>query len=344
MKKTLIALSVLVAAGSVNAATIYENEGSSISVSGEVKATYWNKEIKAGAAKTKSSELVSKGTLQFDIAHEINADVKALAGFEYDFSSGNDANGDDVWVGLQGDFGTVKIGETGNPFGVLENVDIGSEAENVALSGDNAEESKGQGIRYSNDFGPVAVSAAYFFTTDDETNGSGTDSDKTKGTTSLSAEYSHDMFTVAAAYSAGERELGQNAGDKAVDTKVAGLSASASFGPVEFGGMFANYEATSTVLASQIADGDAYGVFAKFDAMEDLQLYVSHQAFDADKKYATTGVKSKSELKETATFFGATYTLAPKVSMTGEYLMTEAKEGSAKAEEDRMTLNLKVKF
>lgn len=112
MKKTLIALSVLVAAGSVNAATMYQAEGLSVDVFADFDVDY---EKSAGVDKEAAIRL-DDSDFGFSVTSEVNDNFKVLGYANWD---GGDRGAsavtlDNGWAGVQyGDF-TVKAGRLNN--------------------------------------------------------------------------------------------------------------------------------------------------------------------------------------------------------------------------------------
>ncbi|PJC87659.1 hypothetical protein CSW98_00590 [Vibrio sp. HA2012] len=112
MKKTLIALSVLVAAGSVNAATtVYENDGVKVGVHGEIAIHYEQAE---GTDKD-AAIIIDDADFGFDAESAINEDMAVIASI--DVKGGEDAADnetftyDDVWVGVKTGAVTAKVGK-----------------------------------------------------------------------------------------------------------------------------------------------------------------------------------------------------------------------------------------
>ncbi len=115
MKKTLIALSVLVAAGSVNAATtVYENDGVKVGVHGEIAVHYEQAE---STADVDAAILLDDVDFGFDVESAINEDMAVIAsidvkgGEDADETGTEDFGYDDVWVGVKTGSVTAKVGK-----------------------------------------------------------------------------------------------------------------------------------------------------------------------------------------------------------------------------------------
>ena len=124
MKKSLLALAVVAAATSANAATVYDKDGTSLAVGGRVQAVVYNGnggadvQGKNGIADHDAG-LVNSARLNIEGNTKINDYVSAFAFSEWDMADGNKtANGDNIstreqYVGADfGDFGKLLVGKT----------------------------------------------------------------------------------------------------------------------------------------------------------------------------------------------------------------------------------------
>ena len=124
MKKSLLALAVVAAATSANAATVYDKDGTSLAVGGRVQAVVYNGN---GGANVQGENgiadhdagLVNSARLNIEGNTKINDYVSAFAFSEWDMADGNKtANGDNIstreqYVGADfGDFGKLLVGKT----------------------------------------------------------------------------------------------------------------------------------------------------------------------------------------------------------------------------------------
>jgi predicted porin len=104
MKKTLIALSVLVAAGSVNAANVYDNDGVMVDVYGDFAVHYERAQGDEKAAEI----LVDDADFGFNFESAINEDMAVIANM--DVTGEGDLALDDLTVGVKASGTTVKVG------------------------------------------------------------------------------------------------------------------------------------------------------------------------------------------------------------------------------------------
>jgi len=117
MKKTLIALSVLVAAGSVNAATMYKADGLSVDVFADFDVVY----EAAPGDDVKAAIKLDDADFGFSVTSEVSDNFKVLGYANWDGGDRGPADGttknvqlDNGWAGVQiGDF-TVKAGRLNN--------------------------------------------------------------------------------------------------------------------------------------------------------------------------------------------------------------------------------------
>lgn len=106
MKKTLLALAVLTAAGSVNAATVYEKDGLSVDVGGAMEVQF-RKTLADGSDLDLRQD---DGELNFKATVEVAEGVDAVGYYDFEFESG-DAKTTELWGGFKGDFGTITFGK-----------------------------------------------------------------------------------------------------------------------------------------------------------------------------------------------------------------------------------------
>ncbi len=119
MKKSLLALAVVAAATSANAATVYDKDGTSLAVGGRVQAVVYNGNA-AGIAENDVG-LVNSARLNIAGSTKINDSVSVFAFSEWNMADGNTSGqswGDSIntreqYVGADyGDFGKILGGKT----------------------------------------------------------------------------------------------------------------------------------------------------------------------------------------------------------------------------------------
>ena len=119
MKKSLLALAVVVAATSANAATVYDKDGTSLAVGGRVQSVVYNGNADAAEIAEKDAGLVNSARLNIAGSTKINDSVSVFAFSEWNMADGNkSATGDNIntreqYVGADyGDFGKILGGKT----------------------------------------------------------------------------------------------------------------------------------------------------------------------------------------------------------------------------------------
>ena len=119
MKKSLLALAVVAAATSANAATVYDKDGTSLAVGGRVQSVIYNGNA-AGIAENDAG-LVNSARLNIAGSTKINDSVSVFAFSEWNMADGNTSGqswGDSIntreqYVGADyGDFGKILGGKT----------------------------------------------------------------------------------------------------------------------------------------------------------------------------------------------------------------------------------------
>ena len=202
MKKSLLALAVVAAATSANAATVYDKDGTSLAVGGRVQAVVYNGN--GGAAvqgengiADHDAGLVNSARLNIEGNTKINDYVSAFAFSEWDMADGNKtANGDNIstreqYVGADfGDFGKLLVGKTYDAANeVLAATDV-FEDFGARLQGSINSDRRTGMFRYVYDNNGFFGSASYE-TAADETTVQGEDYD-VEGGFALSAGYTID--------------------------------------------------------------------------------------------------------------------------------------------------------
>lgn len=259
MKKTILAIAITgLFATTAQAANLYSADGTSVSMAGEVDAIFTTVDV-ADDAADEDGKIYTWANVQFDIVTKVSDSVNALASFEVEANNGEEVKVDDAWIGFTGDFGTVKFGETGSSYALLEKTELVNEGDDYDVAYSDSE-NDGRAVRYQKTLGPVALSANYSFV---EGNSDVDDN------FALSADYSVDMFTIGAAY--------LNGGD---DISSMGVSAS-----MDMGALYAAATYTvNTVTADSAYDFDTAALSASYALGEIASVYGSYQIQDGDNK------------------------------------------------------------
>ena len=126
MKKSFLALAVAALAATsfastASATTVYDKDGTSLSVYGRVQAVYYSDKTgnAAGYGNDKEGTIQASGRLGFDLRSQINPYVAGFAKAEFEMANGDNVpDGDDhfdaryLWVGMDfGQFGQFKVGK-----------------------------------------------------------------------------------------------------------------------------------------------------------------------------------------------------------------------------------------
>lgn len=160
MKKTLLALAVLAAAGSAQAGIeIYNNEGVTVNLKGDIEVTYQNS--KKSSSMTQQIEDADFG---FDVRYAINDQVAFGGYWEFDGSPDNnssDANSGDAYVALYtADYGSIKVGRLCT---AIDDIGIGNDYQfGVASFFDkDTFECEDEALRYDYDNGMFYATLGY---------------------------------------------------------------------------------------------------------------------------------------------------------------------------------------
>ncbi|KOO05380.1 porin [Vibrio nereis] len=311
MKKTLVALSVL-AAASASASNLYQNEDTSVKVSGEVDAIVTQLEYKNGGTKVVDNDPQIKAwaNVQFDIDHKVSDTVTAFGSFEVEADNGDTVKVDDAKVGFKGDFGKVSFGETGSSYSVLEKGQLTNEGADIDTINDGTE-SAGHGVRYE-----ITVAESLALSADLQTQ-----SDKdTDNDWAVSADYSIADFTIGAAYLQAD-EKGVN-----FDRNAYGVSAAYDADGVYVAATFTEYQGQGAV---DIRGGDDYAQLPQHDgntmslagaySWDAYKVYAAYQVLSADE--TTGGANVDADL--TNWYIGTEYQVMGNLTAFVEYNAAE---------------------
>jgi predicted porin len=110
MKKTLVALAVLTAAGSANAGIdLYNDNGVNVTLSGAAEVQYLQTIQKSDGPSDDAGFHLDDGDLQLNTTVAVTDKLNAVAGIGFAFES-RDVTNDELWVGFSGDFGQLTFG------------------------------------------------------------------------------------------------------------------------------------------------------------------------------------------------------------------------------------------
>ncbi|MEZ9396120.1 porin [Vibrio splendidus] len=161
MKKTLLALAVMTAAGSANAAIeIYNQDGVSVDLKGDIEVVYSN-EFEKGSSMEQKIEDADFG---FDVKYMVNDEWKVGAYWEFNGSTNanaeNTKNGDTYVAAYHNTFGSIKFGRLCT---AVDDLGIGSdEAFGISTLLDNeTKECADEAVRYDFDNGDLYATLGY---------------------------------------------------------------------------------------------------------------------------------------------------------------------------------------
>ncbi|MCG7495960.1 porin [Vibrio sp. Of7-15] len=161
MKKSLLALAVLTAAGSVNAATILDSDGVKVDVTGAAEVQYYK-----DFSKDKNAYLrMDDGDINFATTVEVADGLSAVAGIGFEFEKGATSNtgstiggtngnveNDELFVGLSSNFGTTTFGRqitVSDDAGIGEDYELGTESLDFSITeGEEVIKHKFEGENY----------------------------------------------------------------------------------------------------------------------------------------------------------------------------------------------------
>ncbi|WP_070963020.1 porin [Vibrio sonorensis] len=152
MKKTLVALAVMVAAGSAQAIELYNQDGVSVDLSGDVEVRY----IKKTDENANTTQQIDDADFGFDTRYQINDEYQIGAFFEFsgdnnDRATGNSSVGN-VYVALYTQtYGDLKVGKLDT---IIDDAGVGSDfAFGVKSFFDDAPTGGEEAVRYDYDNG-----------------------------------------------------------------------------------------------------------------------------------------------------------------------------------------------
>lgn len=138
MKKTLVALAILTAAGSANAGiNLYDAEGVKVDMSGAAEVQYRQEFTPNSDAKIRLDD----GDLAINTTVAISDKMNAVAGLAFEMEGDNqNVTNDELWVGVGGDFGTLTFGRQyliADDAGIAKDYELGGEAISLSQAAGN---------------------------------------------------------------------------------------------------------------------------------------------------------------------------------------------------------------
>ncbi|HAS6348060.1 porin [Vibrio sp. IRLE0018] len=331
MKKTLIALSVSAAAVAtgVNAAELYNQDGTSLDMGGRAEARL---SMKDGNVADNS-----RIRLNFLGKVEIQDGLYGVGFYEGEFTTADNADGSDLdnrytYAGLGGKFGEVTYGKNDGALGVITDfTDIMAYHGNSAAYKISAADRTDNMLSYKGQFDALSVKASYRFADRTELTSNGSIAGD-KDTVDRYGDNGKDGYSLSAIYAIGQTglTLGGGYADQAEQNEYM-LAASYTMGNLYFAGVFTDGEVAKNV------DYTGYELAAKYTLGQTV--------------FTTTYNNAETDKETSADNFAvdATYYFKPNfrgyVSYNFNLLDADAAKGITKADaEDELALGLRYDF
>ncbi|EKO3929675.1 porin [Vibrio fluvialis] len=338
MKKTLLALAVIAAAGSVNAAEIYSNESTSVGLKGEIDAYLIQDEATVGDVKTKhSADFSNWAKIQLDASHKLGSDVTTFGSFEMEGDGHDGVKIDDLYVGVKSGIWGVAVGETGDfaeSFDAIQKTDIANEGNYIGLDRPYESGTDGLTVKLAPVEGLTFVADAYTNSTDGLDNSYG-----------VSANYAMDMFSVGASFNSSEVFDGYSADSY-------GVSASVDVAGFFFAATYLKTEGLTTlgaidedgISSSDFAvEGDVWNFAASYQ-IDALRLYSTYAYGDFDTLVSSSNVSSSVDGQVTDLVVGVDYAVSDNVLVLLEYETAKAKKDFSGNKYEDITLGVYYTF
>jgi predicted porin len=151
MKKTLLALAVMTAAGSANAFEVYNQDGVTVGFHGDIEVVYKNE-----TTRSSFQQEIQDADFGFDVRYAVNEEVTIGGYWEFDGATGtntdNAARGDTYIAFYTQSYGSLKFGELCT---AIDDAGIGSDFQYGISSflDNNAAPCSDEAIRYDYDNG-----------------------------------------------------------------------------------------------------------------------------------------------------------------------------------------------
>ncbi|CAH6905394.1 Porin [Vibrio chagasii] len=315
MKKTLLALAIAATATSVNAAEIYSNDDTKVSLKGEVDIYLQQSEVDETLATTvkKEADVSTWAKIQLDAEQKLNDTFTAFASFEIE-TDGSNAKFDDVLAGFKTDTWGMAFGETGDlaeSADAIQKDDITNEGNYMGSTGGHHRESTGHGAVFKGQF-------VEGFTVVADINTEAEDGvDNTYG---ISADYAFSNFSIGASYITGDAA-------KDVDYSLAGVSASAEFGGLYLAATYAQFEGNQGYGywslekvggAGTYGNGETMGIAAAYQ-IDAVRLYTTYAVATTDELATAAGTSKISDIDSTNLVVGVDYAFRDNILFLAEY-------------------------
>jgi hypothetical protein len=290
MKKTLLALAVMTAAGAVSATTIVENDKATVTTSGTAKVAFISGTVAAGDERRAKINLGDAGIV-FGVDHQIGDDLTAFGAFGITIEEGN-IGSKDVNAGVKGSWGTLTFGQAGQAWnaGNSKHQELGLDpADDDFISGDDVVK-----YAYSADMWNIAVSHNF-------TQAAG--EAMFEGTTAATVGVSLSNFNFGA-------DFAVNGDDTAYAVKADGS--------VDLFSIGASYLTTDTAALGGEASLIDYWI--GFDASDSTTVYLGGQSLvDYENEPSTIYVNATYDVMDSVQVFGEIGTQSDPLTGTADF-------------------------
>lgn len=322
MKKTLVALSVLAAASAQAGIEVYNQDGVTVNLKGDIEVTYQN------STKSKSmTQQIEDADFGFDVRYAINDQVSFGGYWEFDGSQSNNSeatkNGDTYVALYTKDFGSIKAGRLCT---AIDDAGIGNDYQ-FGLNSffDEADFACGdEGLRYDYDNGQVygTVGVIQQKLVNGSNASSGTQgNDNTYYDGKLGVRVADFDFT---AFYAQTEEVAAN-----TDYQLLGLEA--RFGGVENLNLSAAYYNVETEVSGTSGDVDTMALAADYTVGE----WVLGTGYSSSE--------GEGDWEQDKVFVNAGYALAPNTTAYVEFAKVDS-DPVAEFNEDLAAIGVKASF
>lgn len=337
MKKTLVALTVAaLAAGTANAAVVYNQDGSKVEVNGSLRVFV----VKSKADdKSKRTDLKNDGSrLYVKGQHDLGNGLSAFGQLQlrFDQGAGADGFGNPKTKDAFGGFKYAGVGALSLGVQATTGDDVQLGDYSYTLGGNSNLTTSGRAIKFkSAEFGGFSFGADYVFGGDDAKTNTGL-----KNGYGVGAFYNADFNGVGFAANAGyTTDTFEADGVKSVTNKQARLATEVTFGPVAFAVNY-GFGTVKDELNDTKAKTKSALVGAKYQVIEPTAVYAQ---FTYDQVKDSKNSKDKTTTK--AYLVGADYKFSKNVAAFVEYKRGETKpEGGKKAKDYAGGLGVRISF
>ncbi|HIF9258145.1 TPA: porin [Photobacterium damselae] len=337
MKKTLLALAVMTAAGSANAAiNVYDNNGVKVDLSGAAEVQYYKDYNPSDDAKIRLDD----GDLAVNTTIAINENLNVISGMAFKYEE-TDVKNDELWVGFSSNqFGALTFGRqllVSDDSGIGKDYELGSEGIDFVQTDGN------EAIKYVYDNGMFYFGASGVLTESGKIA-----NDKNNG----GLDFNYDTSIVdgrvgfrtngldARVYLYKGEHVATNLFDKLVDVKGYNVEAEYQLGQIGLAASFGQLDYTNPRNRAQEINADVYQIAADY-TIDKTTFAIGYNYFEQTKNT----LKSKGDAY--AVYANVTQKLHDNVKVYAEVGHTDAKfdvNGKAKDADFGYVAGMEVTF